>query len=93
MNIAIIGASGFIGSNLISKLLTDTNHDIIAISHNINNIQIPIIYTNRVRIIKADVLNFDEINNALSNVDVAYYLVHMMADKRNNFFELETIAA
>ncbi len=93
MNIAIIGASGFIGKNLTKYLLKNTEHNITAISHNIENIKIEDKFVNRVKIIKADVLNKEEMDNALSGVDVAYYLVHMMVSNKNDFSENETFAA
>lgn len=78
MNIAIIGASGFVGKNLTKYLLENTNHDIFAISINPGDINIDEKYKNRVKNIKANVLDYSQIKEALKNVDIAYYLVHMM---------------
>ncbi len=94
MNIAIIGASGFIGKNLTKYLLENTNHNIFAISKNSKNIIIDEKYNLRVKKINADVLNFEQIKNSLINIDVAYYLVHMMATSSiDNFYNKEEIAA
>lgn len=93
MNIAIIGASGFVGSNLTKNLLVNTNHNIVAITHNTLNIETEEKFKNRVLTIKADVLNYDEMKDALKDVDVAYYLVHLMANDKDDFSEKEIQAA
>lgn len=93
MNIAIIGASGFIGKNLTEYLLKNTDYNIVLISHSVDNILIDPIYKSRVKIFKANVLNKIDMDEALRGVDVAYYLVHMMASGKNNFIDDETYAA
>ncbi len=54
MKIAIIGANGFIGHNLIDRLLRDTAHEIVGISKSASGI--PIINS---RLTKYDVDVFD----------------------------------
>lgn len=93
MNIAIIGASGFIGKNLTKYLLENTNHNIFAISKNIDDISIEEEYKNRLKIIKADVLCYKEIEASLFGVDVAYYLVHLMTNNKKDFYDKESQAA
>lgn len=83
MKIAIIGASGFIGNNLITNLLKETKHELVAISR--DNHKLP----ENERLVKMGVDVFDNNNNAintsLQNVDVVYYLVHMMAQKKIDY--------
>jgi len=93
MRIAIIGASGFVGKNLVNHLLENTNHDIFAISLNVNEIKIKDEYTNRIKKINADVFDYLEIEKALSSADIAYYLIHMMANDKSNFYNKEILAA
>jgi uncharacterized protein YbjT (DUF2867 family) len=93
MNIAIIGASGFLGKNLIEYLLLNTDSKIIAVSHNIENISVDEKYLERVQKIKANALNYQEMEFALNGVDIAYYLVHMMASDKNDFYNKESQAA
>jgi uncharacterized protein YbjT (DUF2867 family) len=94
MNIAIIGASGFIGKNLIKYLLENTSHNIFAISQNSTNIIIDEKYNSRVKKLNADVLDYEQIKYSLSDTDIAYYLVHMMATTDiDNFYKKEEIAA
>jgi uncharacterized protein YbjT (DUF2867 family) len=93
MNVAIIGASGFLGKNLTKYLLENTDHEITAISLDPESISIEDKYKNRVKNIKANVLDEEEIKEALSGIDVAYYFVHMMTNYKNNFHDKETLAA
>ena len=92
MNIAIIGASGFIGKNLLEHLLKNTDHKITTISRNIKNIKIDDKYKSRVKIIKADASNYDQMVQSLYEIETAYYLVHGLS----NFlkvYEKESIIA
>ena len=54
MTIAIIGANGYIGNNLIQKLLEESNHTIIALSPNVESMT-----TFNERLIKHNVDVFD----------------------------------
>ena len=93
MNIAIIGASGFVGKNLTKYLLENTDYKIIAISNNLDNIIVEEKYKNRVNKIKANVLIYSEIKAALISTDIVFYLVHMMVNNKDDFYEKEAIAA
>lgn len=93
MKIAIIGASGFVGKNLIKNLLENTEHTICAICLDPENINIEQQYSNRINKIKTDVLNQKEIENALIGIDIAYYLIHMMTNNKNDFCKKEDEAA
>lgn len=88
MNIAIIGASGFLGKNLIKHLLLKTNYNIIAFALDTENIFVEEKYKDRVKKIKIDLLN-DNLEKIFEDVDVAYYLIHMMKGNKNNFYEKE----
>ena len=93
MIIAIIGASGFVGNNLIKYLLKNTNYSIRAICLDIENIKIEEKYKDRVQKINASVFDYKDMSKVLSGIDVAYYLVHMMASDKDNFYEKEEQAA
>lgn len=88
MNIAIIGASGFVGKNLIKYLLLNTTHNIVAFALGTESIIIEEKYKDRVRKINIDFLN-DDIGNFFEGIDVAYYLIHMMNGHKNDFYEKE----
>ena len=90
MNIAIIGANGYIGHNLIKRLLNETSHSIVALSLNVESMQY-----NHERLTKhnVDVFDTNKLQGFLKNCDAAYYLIHMMAQKKIDFAEAESIAA
>ena len=90
MNIAILGANGYIGHNLIDKLLTNTDHDIVALSPNAESMPI-----NHVRLTKrnVDVFDTEKLHKLIEKCDAAYYLIHMMAQKKVDFAEAESQAA
>ncbi len=92
MNISIIGASGFVGRNLIIYLLKYSNYNICAIDLNIENIKIEDQYKSRVKIIKADVFDYNQIKIALIGTDIAFYLIHML-NHHGNFYYKETEVA
>ena len=93
MKIAIIGASGFIGRNLIKHLLSNTDHSIFAISPNVDNIVVDQKYKDRIEKINTSVFDYDDMLKALTDIDIAYYLVHMMANDKKDFYEKEALAA
>lgn len=93
MKIAIIGASGFVGKNLIKYLLENTDHNISAICIDPENVKIDDRYRSRVNIIYGDVLNYESINKSLFDIDIAYYLVHMMTTYKDSFYIKEEEAA
>lgn len=92
MNIAIIGASGFVGRNLISHLLKNTNHNICAIDLDFKNLDIESIYKDRIKLIKLDIFDTNKFKMTLIGCHVVYYLIHMLNCKCN-FYEKEAIMA
>lgn len=93
MNIAIIGASGFLGTQLANHLLTTTHHNVKAIARNAMRMAVKPQYKDRFQRINADVMDEDEMTLALNAVDVVYYFVHMMGQKNKDFYTQEAIAA
>lgn len=74
MKIAIAGAFGFIGQHLIQQILNTTKHDIITISRSPRESE-----NERVCCVTADLYSLKETAAALSDCDMAVYLVHSMA--------------
>lgn len=93
MNIAIVGASGFLGTKLTHHLLAETDFKIKAVSRDAMSMTVPAKYKQRLQLIDADVMDEDQMSTALNHVDVAYYFVHMMGQKNKDFFTLEALAA
>tara|TARA_B100001248_G_scaffold262215_1_gene256778 strand:- start:4892 stop:6247 length:1356 start_codon:yes stop_codon:yes gene_type:complete len=71
MNIAIVGASGFIGSNLIRRLLEDEKINIYALSRRQKEDKV-------IRWRRCDFFSVLQGERALKDIDVAIYLVHSM---------------
>lgn len=90
MKIAVVGSSGYIGHNLIEKLLTETNHEIIALSPNANSI---LVNNKKLTKINIDVFDTENLAKNIKNCDMAFYLIHMMSQKKIDFAEAESLAA
>lgn len=70
MNITVAGASGFIGKNVIKKLLLKYNVNGLSRSKKKN--------TENLKWIQTDLFSFSSTQKALEGADVAIYLVHSM---------------
>ena len=90
MNIAILGASGYIGHNLIKRLVSETDHSIVALSPHAESISIE---HNRLVKYNVDVFGMEHLSLYLENCDASYYLVHMMSQDQFDFVQAETMAA
>lgn len=64
MKIAIIGATGFVGSNILNEL-ANRNHEITAIARNPKNTEIK-----NIKWVKADATNVDELTKAIAGNDL-----------------------
>jgi uncharacterized protein YbjT (DUF2867 family) len=91
--IAIMGASGFIGKNLIRFLLNNTDYSVRGLCRNPAKLNEFLSFGNRFRAIKCDVFNYEEVKIQLTGVSVAYYLIHMLHRVTGDFYDLESKAA
>lgn len=82
MKIAILGASGFIGSNLIKILLKNTDFEIVAISRDVTKINDE---SPRLIKISCDIFDTRKLQRSLEGVDVLYFFLHMMAQKKQDY--------
>jgi uncharacterized protein YbjT (DUF2867 family) len=73
MKVLITGASGFIGRALIKKILELPSIDVVAFSRSSLSLAHP-----KLKKIQGDLFNFEEIERALTGIEVAVYLVHSM---------------
>ena len=71
LSVLVTGASGFIGSHL-ARALADDGHDVRAMTRR------PDDYSGAGTPVAGDVFADDGLREALSGVDVAYYLVHSL---------------
>ena len=90
--VAIVGASGFLGSHLTQYLLKKTLYSITAISR---KGQLPNGTHSDVRLKLVPASVFDELmmTDALEGVDTAFFFVHMMGQTNTDFYSQEALAA
>jgi uncharacterized protein YbjT (DUF2867 family) len=90
MTIGILGANGFIGQHLITRLLQDTDHKLLALSPKAMSIS-----QSHPRLQKhaVDVFDTAALAPLLQQCDTVYYLIHMMALKHVDFAAEESRAA
>jgi uncharacterized protein YbjT (DUF2867 family) len=87
-----MGASGFVGQNLLRYLLKTTSYNIRALCRHPQEIKFDHRYAGRVELIPADIFDGAALIESLRGADAAVYLIHMMASK-GDYYDLETKAA
>jgi uncharacterized protein YbjT (DUF2867 family) len=103
MRILVTGASGFVGSLLVPRLLSD-GHAVRALGRDPARVSAALAGTFRdagggaeeVEVLRGDALSGDGLAAALSGVDVVYYLIHSMerpVSDVSSFDERDEIAA
>jgi uncharacterized protein YbjT (DUF2867 family) len=73
MRILVTGASGFVGSRLIPRLLAD-EHDVRALARDPRRV----IQSEAIEVVTGDIFTAAGIESALQEIEVAYYLIHSM---------------
>jgi uncharacterized protein YbjT (DUF2867 family) len=90
MRIAVTGATGFVGSHLVPRLLAG-GHDVTCISRNATRARKAL--PEAAHVAEADVRDPAALTSALAGADVAYYLVHSMEGDGFDFEERDRAAA
>ncbi|HJT84061.1 MAG TPA: NAD(P)H-binding protein [Nitrososphaeraceae archaeon] len=97
LKILITGATGFIGSRIVKRLLADGQYSIRCITRKPENIyELFNVSGDLIEIVKADASNYSELVKALTGIDVAFYLIHSMegsSKKWHEFSKRDRIAA
>jgi uncharacterized protein YbjT (DUF2867 family) len=95
MTIAIIGASGCVGSATTEYLLTHTDHQLMLFSHNAERLSFKPDQEARLKHVNGDILKPADILGALKGCQVAIYLVHLIGNSQigHDFLAAEELAA
>jgi uncharacterized protein YbjT (DUF2867 family) len=92
MKILLTGATGYIGKRLLPVLL-EAGHEIIACVRNPNSFEQPKNRKDQIELFQVDFLEPVLMEEAPTDFDVAYYLIHSMSNSISDFQELEAKAA
>lgn len=80
LRILVTGASGFIGSRVVHRLSlspsSSDNQEIICMTRNVESLEGR--FNQDVKIVNADVTDYQQLVKAMSGVDVTFYLIHSM---------------
>ena len=108
MKILVTGASGFIGSRVVSKLLSissssfsshlsNNNYEILCLTRNKESLKGRYEkYKDVIKIIVADVNDYSQLVKAMNGVNIAFYLIHSMegsSKQWKKFSQRDRIAA
>jgi uncharacterized protein YbjT (DUF2867 family) len=98
LRILVTGASGFIGSRVVHRLSlspsSSDNQEIICMTRNVESLEGR--FNQDVKIVNVDVTDYQQLVNAMSGVDVAFYLIHSMegsSKEWKKFAERDRVAA
>ena len=76
MKVAVIGATGYVGGRLVPELLA-AGHDVRCLARTPERLD-DVDWRADVDVVRADVLDRQSVEAALSGIDAVYYLVHAM---------------
>ncbi|MBC7401127.1 MAG: SDR family oxidoreductase [Mucilaginibacter sp.] len=91
MKVLLAGANGYIGTRLIPVLL-EQDHDLVCLVRDKRRFHEQSDFSEKVALIKGDLLKEADVEAFPKDIDVAYYLVHSMSQDKN-FAELEAQSA
>lgn len=80
LSILVTGATGFIGSRLVS-VLSSSGYTVKGLSRK------KLSDTKNVKYVQADVFNLDQVKSAMCGIDIAYYLLHSMEGNKSEWQE------
>ncbi len=76
LTVLVTGATGYIGGRLVPRLLAE-GHEVRAMTRSAGRLR-DVPWADQVRVVEADALGGQGLEEALAGVDVAYYLVHSL---------------
>jgi uncharacterized protein YbjT (DUF2867 family) len=90
MNLLVTGATGYVGNQLIPRLIAEGHH-VVSLVRNPKRLDGR--KWENTEIVTGDVLTLSSLRPSMRGIDVAYYLIHSMADGKHGFIERDEIAA
>lgn len=79
LRVLVTGATGFIGSRIVKRLLADGEYNVRCMTRNPDSIfDLFNLSSDIIEVAKTDASNYLELVEALKGVDVAFYLIHSM---------------
>ncbi|MEM7040101.1 MAG: DUF2867 domain-containing protein, partial [Bacteroidota bacterium] len=92
MRILLTGATGYIGKNLLRRLLSE-GHTVACCVRDRSRFQVPRGFESQVEVFQVDFVEMPETLRAEGKFDIAYYLIHSMSASTTSFEDLEAQAA
>ncbi len=92
MKILLTGVTGYIGQRLLPVLLAN-GHEVICCVRDKNRFNKRNYSGQNLRIIEADFLHKESLQQIPNDIDVAYYLIHSMSTEMGDFEDMEEICA
>ena len=91
LRVLVTGATGFIGSRIVKRLLAIDHYKVRCMTRNPEIIyELFNLSGDIVEVVKADASNYLELVEALKEVDVAFYLIHSMEGSTKKWQEFST---
>lgn len=92
MKILLTGATGYIGKRLLPNLL-EAGHTVVCLVRDPRRFQEKYSDTDKVIVVKADLLDSSSLDSIPKDIDIAFYFVHSMGAAKLDFAELEAKVA
>ena len=92
MKILLTGASGYIGKQLLKRLINE-DHEIICCVRNVNNLDLSRQILDQITIVEVDFSQPFDTKLLPSNLDIAYFLIHGLYSSNPHFEENEQAIA
>lgn len=92
MKILLTGSTGYIARRLLPVLL-ENGHEVICCVRDIRRFNPTKFKEYNLKVIEADFLNKETLNNIPEDIDAGYYLIHSMATVEGDFEKLEKTSA
>ena len=83
MRVAVTGATGFVGRNLIERLLKDS-HEVTIVANRRSGADL---FSDRVKYARGSVHNEHDMQQAFADCQAVFHLVGIIAETRKNTFE------